>query len=99
MTPDQIALDAFRPGLMSLEKRIPPIFRWFKFRTRSTGPSIRLVPVRVQSRRIRFDAFIALLAGAAPSVVAGPGRLTYVAGSSGTGAQTQPDSGFTNPFP
>ena len=40
-----------------------------------------------------------LYAGAAPSVVAGPGRLTYVAGSSGTGAQTQPDSGFTNPFP
>jgi len=41
-----------------------------------------------------------LYAGAAPSVVVGPGRMTYVAGSSGTGAQTQPDySGFTNPFP
>jgi hypothetical protein len=40
-----------------------------------------------------------LYAGAAPSVVVGPGRLTYVVGSSGTGAQTQPDSGAFNPFP
>ena len=40
-----------------------------------------------------------LYAGAAPTVVTGPGSLIHVAGSTGLGAQTQPDTGFINPFP
>ena len=40
-----------------------------------------------------------LYAGAGPSVTAGPGSSTFVAGATGIGAQTAADSGFVNPFP
>jgi uncharacterized protein (TIGR03437 family) len=40
-----------------------------------------------------------LYAGAKPSVAAGSDGSIYVAGSTGLGAQTFPDSGFINPFP
>ena len=40
-----------------------------------------------------------LYAGASPAVDAGPGKSILVAGSSGAGAQSEPDSGALNPFP
>jgi hypothetical protein len=40
-----------------------------------------------------------LYAGAGPTVSAGPDKSILVAGSSGMGAQSQPDSGFFSPLP
>ncbi len=40
-----------------------------------------------------------LYAGAEPAVAAGPEKSILVAGSSGTGAQSVPESGFYDPFP
>jgi hypothetical protein len=40
-----------------------------------------------------------LYAGATPSVVPGEGKSVHVAGATGPGAQTMPDTGFPNPFP
>ena len=40
-----------------------------------------------------------LYAGANPDVVVAPGGRTLVAGTTGSGAQSQPFSGFVNPFP
>jgi uncharacterized protein (TIGR03437 family) len=47
--------------------------------------------------KLAFSTY--LLAGATPSVAAGPGGAIVVAGDLGMGAQTQQYSGFPNPYP
>jgi hypothetical protein len=63
-----------------------------------TGQFASFVPVFDPTlSELTFSTY--LYAGSTPSVTPGPGKSVHVAGATGPGAQTIPDTGFLDPFP